>query len=324
MQAPKFWYKKHSLWATVLTPLGAIYGAITARRLARGGAGFRADVPVICVGNLNVGGTGKTPTVIALIERLIARGQTPCVISRGYGGSVTAPIQVDPTHHSAEQVGDEPLLMAAFCPVFVGQSRVAVAQLAQQSGASVIVMDDGFQDPSVAKDLSLIVVDARQGFGNGKCLPAGPLREPVAAGLPRGDMVISIGDEAAQAQFTPPQGLPHIPASLQPLPTGMQWNGLPVVAFAGIGTPEKFFRTLRGLGANIIRSEALSDHQPLSKPLLARLSDEARTKGAQLVCTEKDAVRVPPEYRSKILALPVRLALYDWAALDQAFERLKI
>ena len=322
---PAFWHDpRPGLPARLLEPLGAFYALATRRRLARGPR-ERVGVPVICVGNINAGGTGKTPTVIALMQRLADRGIAAHVLSRGHGGSAEGPLRVDERAHAAAEVGDEPLLMAAFGPVWVGRDRVATAQAAVAAGARALILDDGFQNPALVKTLSIVVVDAVLGFGNGRCIPAGPLREPVAAGMARADLLLSVGHERAQAAFRESWGgaitVPHVTGVLEPLPTGMEWRGTPFLAFAGIGHPDKFFATLRGLGATLVETVALSDHQPLTPAILARLERDAALHGAQIVTTEKDAVRLPQEWRRRVLTLPVRMTFADPAALDAALDR---
>lgn len=327
MKPPAFWDNSPmnpGVWAQVLRPLGALYAAATARRV--GQPGYRAKVPVICVGNLNAGGTGKTPTTIALIENLMACGVNCAVVSRGYGGSAEGPLLVDAQRHRAGEVGDEPLLLAAFAPTWVAKDRAAGVRAAEQAGAGVILLDDGFQNPSVIKDLSIVVVDAAKGFGNGLCLPAGPLREPVETGLKRADLLLSIGAEDAQKAFQNQWGkvifLPHAKGRLEPLQMGMDWRGQRVLAFAGIGHPDKFFATLRNEGAELVKTVALDDHQPISDLLLNRLENEAKLLNAQLVTTEKDQIRLPEAHRHRVLAMVVRLRFDDPGPLNAALDRV--
>jgi tetraacyldisaccharide 4'-kinase len=326
MRAPKFWDKPSSWQAFVLAPLGHLYALATARRLSNG-APLQLDIPVVCIGNINAGGTGKTPTVIAVTEQLRDLFHTPHIVSRGYGGTLEGPVRVDPAIHSADQVGDEPLLLAAFAEVWVAKDRALGGKAAQDSGATVVVLDDGHQNPALHKDLSIVVVDAVHGFGNGRCLPAGPLREPVSDGLARADLLLSIGAQSAQDAFQVDQTeheVPHLRAALEPLMTGMDWTDTRAFAFAGIGHPEKFFATLRSLGADVVHTEPLDDHQKLSASLLARFEADARAKGAQLITTEKDAVRLPAAFRSKVITLPVRLNFEDDSALQSALKKLPL
>ena len=326
MKPPAFWFNpphRPGWQAQLLKPLGALYAQATRARLAKT-KGEPGPVPIICIGNLNAGGTGKTPTAIALAQRLTAMGHAPHFLSRGYGGTLTGPIRIDPSRHTAAASGDEPLLLAAFAPAWVSRDRVAGAHAAAQAGASVILLDDGFQDPALRKDLSILVVDAAVGFGNGLCIPAGPLREPVRAGIARADLVIGIGTPDERAAFASQWPLPLavVGAALQPLVTGMPWQGMRVLAFAGIGRPAKFFDTLRATGAHVVGAQALDDHQPLTTALMTRLQREAQALAAQLVTTEKDAVRLPAAMQGTVLTLPVRLVPETWQPIDAAMARV--
>lgn len=323
-RAPLFWHRPRGMASRLLAPLEMIWTVATRRRLANG-PWETLDVPVICVGNINAGGTGKTPTVIALLSMLTDLGITAHVVSRGYGGSLEGPVQVDERTHYANEVGDEPLLIAAFGPCWVSKDRAAGAKAAIAAGAQVIILDDGFQNPALTKDLSIVVVDAEVGFGNGRVMPAGPLREPLKDGLLRADIIVTIGTKAAQDRLTKNTVLSTTPrwqASIQPLETGMDWSGTRFIAFAGIGRPGKFFTTLSALGADVIATHAFPDHMPYTDTALQRLKAEAKAKSAQLVTTEKDMARLPETFRREVLALPVRLIFEDVNAVKATLSAL--
>lgn len=304
MSAPRFW-QRDGLLPRLLQPVASRVATVTARRLAAT-EGIDPGCSVLCVGNLTVGGQGKTPAVLAILASLQAKGLTAFALTRGYGGSLPGPVWVDPAKHSAAEVGDEPLLLAATAPTIVAKDRAAGAQAARAAGAQVIVMDDGFQNPAVRKDFSLIVVDGGAGFGNGRVLPAGPLREPVAAGLARAQAVIRIGADHCGLAAHLPEGIPLLTATL--VPDGpMAWRGRRVFAFAGIGRPQKFFDTLAGVGAEIAGTRAFADHRPYAAADLDALRRDAAATGAALVTTAKDFARLRPNDRSGIDVLPVRL-----------------
>ncbi len=326
MRAPSGWRNPRPGWlALALSPLGAVYGAATARRMGK--PGVQVAAPVICVGNFVVGGAGKTPTAIALARLLRAAGERPAFLSRGYGGEARSDsFRVMPGVQSALQVGDEPLLLARVAPCFVGADRVASARLAIEDGASVLVMDDGLQNPSLEKTLTLAVVDGDCPFGNGLCLPAGPLRAPVASQWRHVDALLMIGGEVESAARLsdkhPPK--PMFLASLKAdAIVASRLIGRPVLAFAGVARPEKFFATLREIGAQVVETAVFPDHWTFRKRELARLSARAARRGLALVCTEKDHVRLPSEFAEQTLALPVTLGFEDAAAVTAWLAQIK-
>ena len=278
----------------LLSPLAAVYGAIASRRLQRNG--FDAGVPVLCVGNYHVGGAGKTPTVLALVRLLRELGETPVVLSRGYGGRLRGPVMVDPTRHAAPDVGDEPLMLAATVPVVVARDRIDGLALARSQRASVIVMDDGFQNPAIAKDASLIVIDASRGLGNACVFPAGPLRAPLQPQVDRTDALIVVGKgSAAQAVAVAvaARGKPVMSAHLKADETSLaRLRGKRVLAFAGIGDPVRFFRMLQACGIEVASERAFADHHPFSKREIESLIAEASRDALTLVTTEKDLARM--------------------------------
>lgn len=294
MREPAFWYRPRSPKSHLLSPLGALYGAITARRMAR--KGFDAGIPVICVGNYHVGGAGKTPTVLALTKLLRELGETPVVLSRGYGGRLKGPVMVDRERHTAADIGDEPLMMVRDVPVAVAHDRLEGVALAKSQGATVILMDDGFQNPRLLKDTSLIVIDSERGLGNGKVFPAGPLRAPLKAQLARTDALVLFGDGRAAndvATELAKRNKPELRARLKPDAASLaQLFGKPVFAFAGIGDPERFFRTLRTSGIQVARARAFADHHMFSDNEIAALGAEASREQLTLVTTEKDLARL--------------------------------
>ncbi len=310
MIAPAFWaHERPGLAARALQPLGALYGLATARRMAR--PGVRVEAAVVCVGNFVVGGAGKTPTAIALARMLRNAGERVAFVSRGYGGGGRAePVEVDPAVHDARAVGDEPLLLARVAPCFVGTNRVAAARAAIARGASALVLDDGMQNPSLAKDFTFAVVDGEARFGNGLTFPAGPLRAPPARQLPFVSAEVVVGGEAeavAALRALAPQ-TPIFRAALEAdAIVGAKLVGRPDLAFAGIARPEKFFASLEALGARVAARRRFADHHPYGAREIEALLAEAEARGLTPVTTEKDHVRLAPVVRGAILALPVAL-----------------
>jgi tetraacyldisaccharide 4'-kinase len=277
-----------------LTPLGTIYGLIASARMQR--RGVDVGIPVLCVGNYHAGGAGKTPTVLMLTRLLRDLGETPVVLSRGYGGRSQGPIKVDRSRDTAADVGDEALMLALTVPVVVARDRVGGAALARSQGATVIVMDDGFQNPAIGKDSSFIVIDSDRGLGNGCVFPAGPLRAPLKPQLDRTDalIVVGIGTAAvAVAAAVAARGNPVLSAQLKPDASSIEaLGGKRALAFAGIGDPGRFFRSLRGAGIDVVRERIFADHHPFSPTEIEALVAEARGDGLTLVTTEKDLVRL--------------------------------
>jgi tetraacyldisaccharide 4'-kinase len=319
MREPGFWHRPPSLQSRLLSPLGAIYGAVTARRLQR--PGLSPGVPVLCVGNYHMGGAGKTPTTLAVVALLRGLGERPVVLSRGYGGRLRGPIGVDLARHSAADVGDEPLMMARSVPVVVARDRIDGAALARSQGATVIVMDDGFQNPALTKDASIIVIDGSRGLGNAGVFPAGPLRAPLAPQLARTDALVVVGDGTAAdgvaAQIVA-KGGPVLRSRLVPDPASLEkFAGRRALAFAGIGDPERFFATLRASGVDVVETRSFPDHHPFTADELAELAGAARRGGLALVTTEKDLTRIGVSTAADIgiAALAVTLALDDEAGM---------
>ncbi len=307
MKAPEFWLTDGPL-ARLLEPLGAVVAAAGAVRRWTSRP-WQAPVPVFCIGNITVGGTGKTPVALWLGQYLLAQGMSPAYLSRGYGGTLKGPLQVDPTEHTSLHVGDEPLMLAGVAPTWIGSDRVASAKAAIAAGADCLILDDGFQNPSLMKTASFVVVDGAVGFGNGKVMPAGPCREIVRYGLQRANAMILIGEDAQHLARKYADVLPVYRACMKPRGDFARLNGAKVVAFAGIGRPGKFFRTVEDVGARIVHRMAFADHHPYTEADIQPILDEAYRLKAIPLTTEKDAMRLPPDQRQQVDVLGIEL---DW------------
>ncbi len=323
MRAPAFWWRPGS--GGLLSPLAGLYGAAAALRLRASGIGV--GVPVICLGNLTVGGAGKTPAALAVVRLLLAAQERPFCLSRGYGGRLHGPARVNPATHSAADVGDEPLMLARLAPTIVSRDRAAGARAARLGGASVIVMDDGFQNPSLAKDLAIVLLDGRRGIGNGRVIPAGPLRAPLHAQIARAHALLLVGRSegaAAVAELARKRGIAVFHGRLEPdRDTLAALTGRKVLAFAGIADPEKFFSTVAAAGVAMAARASFPDHHRYTAGEAAALIARADEDGLVLLTTEKDLARLAGDPRLAALAhrataLPVRLLVEE----QQEFERM--
>jgi tetraacyldisaccharide 4'-kinase len=324
MREPSFWWRPPGLAAAVLAPAAWLYGAIAAQRMRRPGAA--AGIPVICVGNLTVGGAGKTPTAMAVAELLIAEGHRPVFLSRGYGGRLAGPVRVDPATHGAADVGDEPLLLARVAPTIVARDRVAGASAARAADADIVVMDDGFQNPALAKDLSIVVVDGPRGTGNGSVCPAGPLRAPVEAQLDYAHAILVVGkpvDAWPVLARAFARKLPVFHGRLEPDARVLETlRSGPVLAFAGIGDPEKFFTTLSDARIEVRARQAFPDHHRYQRADAEGIVARAARENLVPVTTEKDQVRLAgqaevAELARIVRALPVKLVMAEAEAFRQ-------
>lgn len=319
MRAPEFWQRGG--WpALALAPAGWLYG-LAGRLRAWRARPADPGVPVICVGNLTAGGTGKTPVAIEIARHLALRGHRPAFLTRGHGGRQTGPLRVDPDRHGSAEVGDEPLLLARVAPTFVARDRPLGARAAVDAGADVLVMDDGLQNPALVKHLRIVVVDGATGFGNGRVIPAGPLRVPLARGLAEADLFVVMGEDIHGLRAMLAQQARVVAARLEPdAADAAAFAGRRVVAFAGIGRPEKFFATLERCGAHVVARTAFPDHHRFSAAELAGLRQTAEAAEATLATTAKDAVRLPPAMRAAVAVLPVRALFAPGAGLFEAVE----
>lgn len=316
MKTPAFWYRPPGPLSLLLSPAGRLYGAAGRLRFLTT-TPAQAPIPVLCVGNLVAGGAGKTPVALSLASLL--EEHAVHFVTRGYGGSVQGPERVDLARHDAAAVGDEALLLAEARPTWVARDRVAGTAAAARAGADLAILDDGFQNPRLRKDLSIVVVDGETGFGNGRLVPAGPLREPVSRGLSRADAVVLVGQDRTGALERLPGKLPVLRARIAPEENG-ELAGMRVFAFAGIGRPEKFFATLDRLGAEVVDRTAFADHHSYQPIEVSRLAGLAESRNAVLVTTAKDWVRLPPDLRPLVRVLRVSVSWEDTQAVRRLIQ----
>ena len=306
MQAPEFWFEDDSILSRALEPVGRIVGAVTSWRAGRDGQP-RAPIPVVSVGGVTVGGSGKTPVAQSIADLVREAGQVPAVVLRGYGGGLSGPVLVDPTVHTSADVGDEALLHARRVMTWVAVRRIAGVTEAARAGATVAILDDGHQHPGLHKDLSILVVDGGDPFGNGRIVPAGPLREAPDVAARRAQALVIVGDDSTALAERIPAHLALLRARLEPGPEALALKGQRVVAFAGIGVPRKFFRALEKLGAVVVARHPFEDHYRFDLSDIQPILDEAFALDAIPITTAKDAVRLPLDQRQQINVLSTTL-----------------
>jgi len=321
VKAPRFWQSDHgSVWQTVLWPAALLYrfGGLIRRATTKPAV---VKARILCVGNVTLGGAGKTPVVLALAKTAGEMGIRVGVVSRGYGGRLAGPILVDPRHHTADEVGDEPLLLAAQAPTWISRDRVQGALAAQRDGSELILLDDGFQNPSLHKNYALLVFDGGYGIGNGSVFPAGPLREPVDSALRRADMCLLVGQDRRKLKDTVLKNADVQTARLLPESlTGFE-SGSRYVAFAGIGIPDKFFQTLRDAKLDLADTIAYPDHYQYTDQDLNDLIMKAKKHQASLLTTRKDFVRVPVGFAEHVQVLDVALKCDTDATLERIVRK---
>lgn len=313
MRAPLFW-KDDNILSTLLLPAARLYRHVSQRNL-RDVSPFKLPVPVICVGNVVAGGAGKTPTALAIAALLKSQGVMAHFLTRGYGGKLEGPVLVNPREHTARDVGDEALLLAEKLPTWVARDRAAGGKAAARAGAEFIIMDDGFQNPSLHKDINFLVIDGVYGLGNQRLIPAGPLREPMADAASRANAIILYGEDkhGVLRQVSPYK--PVLSASIKPAESSHVLRGKPVVAFAGIARPRKFYRTLLEMGCEVRHMASFPDHHPFTRREITSLMAKARELDCPLVTTCKDYVRLTPDLRIEVFPLAVDATFHEPDAL---------
>lgn len=323
MKAPKFWQKNFSMFSIILSPLGVVYNFATQKRVNKKNP-YTPNIPVICLGNITAGGNGKTPTAIAIAKLLQKQKKSVCFVSKGYKASINKkmPVVVDSKNHTAEQVGDEPLMLSQVAMCIVCDSREKALIMAENLQVDVVIMDDGFQDGSVLKSHNIIVVDALKGFGNGKCIPAGPCRENIEEALMRATACILIGEDNYNLKDFIEQFIPVIPALIKPRsPLAAKpgendsFKGKEIFAFAGIGNPSKFYKSLEEIGFSDFETKDFADHYQYSLKDLDKMP-----KDKQLITTSKDFVKLPEEYKKKVKVLDISLKFEDEKLLKEVLK----